>query len=178
MKVCPDCRRCYEDSFDSCVHDQSALTVGRPGARLVARKYALERLLEDSAGQTVYSGRHTETGRPYAVKLLLPDESADDEAAKNFRRAALATAHLNTRVDHQHVAKTYDYGLLSDGAVYVVTEMVGGRSLRRHMDEAGPLPASTAAHIACQVADGLEAAHRHGIYHHDLDPVHIVLARG
>jgi len=95
---------------------------GRPGQR---------RLTTDSAGQTVYSGRHTETGRPYAVKLLLPDESADDEAAKNFRRAALATAHLNTRVDHQHVAKTYDYGLLSDGAVYVVTEMVGGRSLRR-----------------------------------------------
>jgi eukaryotic-like serine/threonine-protein kinase len=178
MKVCPHCCRCYEDSFDSCAHDQSALAAGRAGARLVARKYMLDRLLEEAAGQTVYSGRHTETGRPYAVKLLLPDARADAEAAKDFRRAALAAAHLNTRVDHQHVAKTYDYGLLTDGTVYVVTELVGGQSLRRHMDETGPLPAATAAHIARQVADGLEAAHRHGIYHHDLDPSRVVLTRG
>ena len=177
MKFCPDCRRCYEDKFDNCPHDQTPLVCGRPGPRLVAQKYSLDRLLAEGVGQTVYSGRHLETDRPYAIKLLLPRPGADAEAVKNFRLELLATAHLNTRVDHQHVAKTYDYGLLPDGTSYVVTELVGGQSLRQYMREAGPLPAAEAAHIARQVADGLEAAHRCGVVHHDLEPSYILLAR-
>ena len=177
MKFCPDCRRCYEDKFDDCLHDQTPLVCGRPGPRLVAQKYSLDRLLDEGVGQTVYSGRHLETDRPYAIKLLLPRPGADAEAVKNFRLELLATAHLNTRVDHQHVAKTYDYGLLPDGTSYVVTELVGGQSLRQYMREAGPLPAAEAAHIARQVADGLEAAHRCGVVHHDLEPSYILLAR-
>ena len=177
MKFCPDSRRCYEDGFDTCLHDRAALIGGRPGARRVAQKYSLDRMLADGVGQAVYTGRHLETDRPYAIKLLLPGDGADADAAKIFRREALATAHLNTRVDHQHVAKTYDYGLLPDGTAYVVTELVTGRSLRRHMDEAGPLPAAAAVDIARQVADGLEAAHRLGVVHRDLEPSCIVLAR-
>ena len=45
MKFCPDCRRCYEDKFNACVHDQAPLVRGRPGSRLVAQKYSLDRLL-------------------------------------------------------------------------------------------------------------------------------------
>ena len=175
MKFCPDCRHCYEDSFNACVRDQTPLVVVRPGACLVAQKYSLDRLLAVGVVQTVYCGRHLETDRPYAIKLLLPEAGA--ETVKNFRREALAAAHLNTRVDHQHVAKTYDYGLLPDGTAYVVTELVGGQSLRQYMDEAGQLPAATAARIARQVADGLEAAHRCGVVHHDLEPTYIILAR-
>ena len=175
MKLCPLCQHCYDDSFNACAHDRAALVGGRPGACLVAQKYSLERLLAGGGAEAVYAGRHLETDRPYAIELLQPE--ADAAALKNFRREALATAHLNTRVDHQHVAQTYDYGLLPDGTVYVVTELVAGQSLRQHMDEAGPLHTAAAVRIAQQVADGLEAAHRCGIVHRGLEPSNIILAR-
>lgn len=177
MKLCPLCQYCYEDRFTSCAHDQATLIGGRPGACLVAQKYSLDRLLVSGGAQAVYSGRRLETDRPYAIKLLRLEAGADAEALKNFRREALATAHLNTRFDHQHAAKTYDYGLLPDGTVYVTTELITGQSLRQYMDEAGPLPVATAVRIAQQVADGLEAAHRCGVVHYDLEPANIILAR-
>lgn len=177
MKLCPLCQHCYEDRFTSCVHDRTTLVVGRPGACLVAQKYSLDRLLVSSGAQSVYSGRRLETDRPYAIKLLLLEAGADADALKNFRREALATAHLNTRFDHQHAAKTHDYGLLPDGTVYVITELIIGQSLRQYMDESGPLPVATGVRIAQQVADGLEAAHRCGVVHYDLEPANIILAR-
>jgi serine/threonine-protein kinase len=177
MKLCPLCQHCYEDRFISCAHDRTALINDRPGACLVAQKYSLDRLLVSGGAQAIYAGRHLETDRPYAIMLLPTAAGADAEALKNFRREALAAAHLNTRFDHQHAAKTYDYGLLPDGTVYVITELIVGHSLRKYMDEAGPLPVATAVRIAQQVADGLEAAHRCGVVHHGLEPANIILVR-
>ncbi len=177
MKLCPLCQHCYEDSFISCAHDRSTLIGDRPGACIVARKYSLDRLLVSDGAQAIYAGRHLETDRPYAIMLLLMAAGADADALKNFRQEALATAHLNTRFDHQHAAKTYDYGLLPDGTVYVITELIVGQSLRQYMDEARTLPVATAVRIAQQVAEGLEAAHRCGVVHHGLEPASIVLVR-
>jgi serine/threonine protein kinase len=177
MKLCPLCQHCYEDSFISCAHDRSTLIEDRPGACVIAQKYSLERLLVSGAAQAIYAGRHLETDRPYAIILLLMELDADAEALKTFRREALATAQLNTLFDHQHAAKTYDYGLLPDGTVYIITELIIGQSLRQYMDEVGPLPVTTAVRIAQQVADGLEAVHRCGVVHHGLEPANIILLR-
>jgi serine/threonine protein kinase len=177
MKLCPLCQHCYEDKVLSCAHDRRTLIADRPGSCIIARKYKLDRLLASNAAQAVYAGRHLETDRPYAIKLLLMEPGNDAEALKNFRQEALATAQLNTRFDHQHAAKTYDCGLLSDGNVYLITELIVGQSLRQHMDEAGPLPVATAARIAQHVADGLEAAHRCGVIHQGLEPANIILVR-
>jgi eukaryotic-like serine/threonine-protein kinase len=175
MKLCPLCQHCYEDRFISCAHDRATLISDRPGACLVAQKYRLDRLLASGGAQAIYAGRHLETDRPYAIMLLLLAADADADALKNLRREALATAHLNTRFDHQHAAKTYDYGLLPDGTVYVITELIAGQSLRQYMDEVRHVPVATAVRIAQQVADGLEAAHRCGVVHHNLEPTNIIL---
>ena len=177
MKLCPLCQHCYEDRFISCAHDRTTLISDRPGGCLVAQKYSLDRLLVSGSAQAIYAGRHLETDRPYAIMLLSLAMGANAEVLKNLRREALATAHLNTRFDHQHAAKTYDYGLLPDGTVYVITELIVGQSLRQYMDEAKPLPVATAIRIAQQVADGLEAAHRCGVVHHGLEPSNIILVR-
>jgi serine/threonine protein kinase len=177
MKLCPLCQHCYEDRFISCTHDRSTLIGDRPGACVVAQKYSLDRLLTSGGAQALYAGKHLETGRPYAIMLLPMAVGDDAKALKNLRREALATAHLNTRFDHQHAAKTYDYGLLPDGTVYVITELIVGQSLRQYMDETKPLPVAMAVHIAQQVADGLEAAHRCGVVHHGLEPANIILVR-
>ena len=178
MKLCPTCHQCYEDRYALCVYDRASLIPSRPGTRLIAQKYSLDRLLSNGGMDAIYVGSHFETHRPVAIKLLLPSSAADSEASKRLRREALALAHLNTRVDHEYVAKTYDYGLLPDGAAYIAMELIAGQTLREYMDDSGGrIPMASAIRIARQVADGLEAAHRCGVVHRNLEPSKIILAR-
>lgn len=177
MKLCPTCQQCYEDAYALCIYDQAALVLSRPGTRLITQKYSLDRLLGRSGTSAIYAGTHLETDRPVAIKLLRPDAVADPEALKHFRQEALAAAHLNTRVNHQRVAKTYDYGLVPDGTAYIVMELVAGQTLRAYMDSIGPLPTASAVRLARQVADGLQAAHHCGVVHGDLKPSNIIVAR-
>lgn len=177
MKFCPTCQQCYEDDRALCADDQTALQSSRPGTRLIAHKYSLDRVLSRDEMETIYAGIHLETDRPVAIKLLRPRSVADDEALKHFRREAHAVAHLNTRIDHQRVAKTYDYGLLPDGAVYITMELVAGQPLREYIDKVNLISVATAVRIARQVADGLDAAHRCGVVHGTLEPANIILTR-
>lgn len=173
MKLCPTCMRCYEDDETSCLNDQTPLVPSRHGTRMIADKYRLDRLLGRGGMGAVYLGTHVDLDRLVAIKLLLPDFTADADALERFRREARAAARLN----HPNVADTYDYGVLPDGGAYIVMEMVEGQTLREYMDASGPLPIEEAADIAKQVADGIEAAHRRDIIHRDLKPSNIILTR-
>ena len=177
MKFCPTCLQCYEDVHTSCVEDKAALVSSCPGTRLIAQKYCLERLLSNGCRSVIYAGTQLDTDFPVAIKLFLAGSDPDPEAVKWLRREAHAIAHLNTRINHQHVAKTYDYGLLPDGTAYIAMELVAGQTLREYLDSAGPLPLASAVRIARQVAEGLEVAHRCGVVHCDLEPSNIIVAR-
>lgn len=173
MKLCPVCQRCYEDSDAICSNDSTALVSSRHGSRMIAEKYRLDRLLGRGGMGAVYEGTHIDLDRPVAVKLLLPDFTADLEALERFRREARAAARLN----HPHVADTFDYGSLPEGGAYIVMELIDGETLRERMDAVGQLSFSEAIQIARQVTSGVEAAHRHDITHRDLKPSNIILTR-
>ncbi len=171
MKLCPVCQRCYDDADSACANDQTALVATRPGSRMIAGKYSLERLLGRGGMGAVYAGTHLDLDRPIAVKLLLTDFTADADALERIRREARAAAKLN----HPNIVDTYDYGLLPDGGAYIIMELVEGQTLRQYMDAAGAVSLAEAAEIGRQVAAGIEVAHRSGIVHRDLKPSNIIL---
>ncbi|MDQ1558273.1 MAG: hypothetical protein QOD32_1333, partial [Pyrinomonadaceae bacterium] len=174
MKICRTCRRCYEDAEAACeVAEHGRLTHARPGPRLIADKYRLDRLLGRGGMGAVYSGTHVELERPVAVKMLLPDSVSDPQALERFRREARAAARLN----HPNVANTYDYGALADGEAYIVMELLDGQTLREYLNAEGSLPLKWAVEVACQVGEGIGAAHHSEIVHRDLKPSNIVLTR-
>jgi serine/threonine protein kinase len=173
MKLCPVCLRCYEDVETSCLSDHTALVASRPGTRMIADKYRLDRLLGRGGMGAVYEGSHVDLDRCVAIKLLLPDFTADADALERFRREARAAARLN----HPNVADTYDYGVLPEGGAYIIMEMVEGQTLREYLDAAGPLPIQEAIEIGKQVTEGIEAAHHRDIVHRDLKPSNIILTR-
>jgi serine/threonine protein kinase/ketosteroid isomerase-like protein len=174
MKICRTCRRCYEDTEAVCeVAEHGQLTHARPGPRLIAEKYRLDRLLGRGGMGAVYSGTHVELERAVAVKMLLPDSVSDPQALERFRREARAAARLN----HPNVANTYDYGALADGEAYLVMELLDGQTLREYLNAEGTLPVKWAVEIACQVGDGIGAAHHSDIVHRDLKPSNIILTR-
>jgi serine/threonine-protein kinase len=145
----------------------------RPGPRLIAEKYRLDRLLGRGGMGAVYSGTHVELERSVAVKMLLPDSVSDPQALERFRREARAAARLN----HPNVANTYDYGALADGEAYLVMELLDGQTLREYLNAEGTLPVKWAVEIACQVGEGIGAAHHSDIVHRDLKPSNIILTR-
>ena len=174
MKLCPTCQHCYEDTDASCAQEGHAgLVPSRPGPRLIADKYLLDRLLGRGGVGAVYAGTHVELGRPVAIKLLLPDFLTDQQALERFRREARAAARLN----HSNVPDIYDYGTLPGGEAYLVMELVKGLTLRQYLRRRAPLPFADAIRIARQVANGVEAAHQGGIIHRDLKPSNIILTR-
>ena len=174
MKICPICRRCYEDTDTKCAQaDGSILVPSRPGSRVIDDKYRLDRLLGRGGMGAVYAALHVELERPTAIKLLLPDLISDEQALERFKREARAAARLN----HPNVAGTYDFGTLPGGESYIVMELVEGETLSDRLTAAGALPFGEAALIARQVAEGIESAHEGGIVHRDLKPANIIISR-
>lgn len=174
MKICRTCRRCYEDTNTVCeIAEHGGLSHARPGSRLIAEKYRLDRLLGRGGMGAVYAGTHVELERPVAVKMLLPDSVSDPQALERFRREARAAARLN----HPNVANTYDYGALADGEAYLIMELLDGQTLREYLNTEGSLPIKWAVEITRQVGDGIGAAHHSEIVHRDLKPSNIILTR-
>jgi hypothetical protein len=117
----------------------------------------------------VYRTRDVRLGRQVALKLLLPDYTADTDRLRRFRVEAEAAGLLN----HPNVVAVFDVGT-HDGAPYVVSELLEGETLRQRLRE-GPLPPHKAREFALQIAQGLAAAHERGIVHRDLKPENVFL---
>ena len=172
MKYCPSCRQCYAEGFNLCADDSSTLAELPSIAEVVAGKYRIERLIS-LVPSIVCEGTQIKTDRPVAIKLILPDTGSPELAPQE----ALAVARGSAGIDHQHVVKTYDCGQLPGGIAYIITELVGGQTLRKHLDGGERLSVAEAVLVALQVADGLEAAHACGVVHGALNPSNIILAR-
>jgi len=108
--------------------------------------------------------------RRVAVKLLHPELAIDEGLRVRFRNEAIAAAKLT----HPGIVATYDTGY-DNGTAYIVMELVEGKTLRRLIDERGPLPVSQAVDIASQVADALEHAHRQDLVHRDIKPANVLV---
>jgi len=112
----------------------------------------------------VYRARDTRLKREVALKVLPAEVARDAERRQRFEQEAHAVAALN----HPNIVAIYDVGE-GNGVLFLVTELVEGRSLK------GPMPLDTVLKCAAQIADGLQAAHDRGIVHRDLKPGNIML---
>ncbi len=59
--------------------------------------------------------------------------------------------------------------------LFLVMELVEGNTLAERITR-GPIPVDDALEVACQIAEGLAAAHGQGIIHRDLKPANVMLS--
>ena len=122
----------------------------------------------DAAGMgEVYRARDTRLGREVALKLIPVDKAQDQAARERIVREARIVASLN----HPNILALHDIGE-ANGAIYIVTELIDGESLRGWTP-----PLSKCLDIAAQIADGLAAAHTAGITHRNLKPDNVMVTR-
>src|SRR5262245_12224472 len=118
----------------------------------------------------VYRARDSRLDRAVAVKVIRHD-ARDGALRERFEREARVAATLS----HPNVCTLHDVG--RDGDLdYLVMEYIEGATLASRL-ERGPLPTDEALTLAIQLADAIDAAHRHGIVHRDLKPGNIMLTR-
>jgi len=174
-KTCPVCGKEYADDNAFCPNDGSTLMASQATGDLVgsviADRYRVERLLGEGGMGRVYLARHVRLPQQAAIKVMHTTTARDDGAVARFNREAANAA----RIEHERVARVFDFGEWGDGFVYLAMEYVPGRSLRAILEQEGRLSPARAASITYQVAEGLDAAHRLGIVHRDLKPDNIMV---
>jgi eukaryotic-like serine/threonine-protein kinase len=121
---------------------------------------------------TVYLAHDLKHRRPVALKVLHPELAATVGPAR-FLREIEVTAGL----DHPHILPMLDSGD-AGGLVWYTMPYVEGESLRDRLRRELQLPLDEAVRITCEIADGLEYAHRHRVVHRDIKPENILLAHG
>ncbi len=133
--------------------------------------YRIDSLLGKGGMGKVYLAHHRDLHRPCALKVLLPELMRQDreyiDRFLNEGRAAAALVHPNIVTVHA-IGEEQGYNFLE-------MEFIAGQSLRQLVKDETRLQPLRATALAARVAEGLGAAHRERIIHHDLKPDNVLL---
>ncbi len=184
MLHCPTCGQDFADEVRVCPEDGALLqadptvAIARPVVdsfigRTLDEKYRLDERLGTGGMGTVYRATHLLIDRPVAVKVLNPRYVEDEAAQVRFRREARAAG----RLQHANAVTVTDFGSTSDGLVYIVMELLEGRTLRDVLAREAPLDVARAVSIMLQISSAVAAAHNAGVIHRDLKPANIFVVQ-
>ncbi len=120
---------------------------------------------------SVYLGRHVETGRLAAVKVLSASLAREPGFVERFNREIDAMRKLK----NPHIVELFENGVEGENYYYAM-EYVEGETLMGLMRREKRLPWQQALAIAVQVCQALKAAHDAGIIHRDLKPSNLLVA--
>lgn len=126
---------------------------------LIADRYRLDELIGRGPAGEVWRAHDERADWTVAVKILTAGSRE------------LLTHHAQTvaRVVHPNVAMVLDIGE-HDGSPYLVMEYLTGLSLGEELAEHGPFGIVEACDLIGQAAAGLDAAHRAGVVHGEVEP--------
>jgi eukaryotic-like serine/threonine-protein kinase len=122
--------------------------------------------------------------KPVVIKQILPHFADDPEFVEMFISEARVAASLS----HGNLAQVFDFGEI-EGQYFLAMELVHGQPLSkvlRRAQRAGlpSLPIPLALHIATEMCNGLDSAHRHvgedgramGLVHRDVSPDNVLIS--
>ncbi|MFF4830494.1 protein kinase [Streptomyces sp. NPDC001315] len=114
--------------------------------------------------------------RLVAVKEMRID-GPDAEDTRTRRERTLREARATARIDHPHVVRVYD--VVDEGErLWIVMELVAGRSLERALAEDGPLSPRETARIGLGLVAALRQVHAGGVLHRDIKPGNVLVETG
>jgi eukaryotic-like serine/threonine-protein kinase len=141
--------------------------------RTLDEKYSVEERLGAGGMGAVYRARHLQMDRPVAIKVLHQRFVEDEAARVRFQIEARAAVMLR----HSNAVSVTDFGQTSEGCVYIVMELLEGRTLREILSREGPIETARAISIMLQTSAAVAAAHEAGIIHRDLKPSNILVTQ-
>lgn len=177
-KICLRCGSKFGSQADFCPHDGTALVRDDevPDSLIgtvLLEQFRIDALIGTGGMGTVYRARQTTIDRDVAVKVLRLELARDDSAVARFEREAQLAASL----DHPNLVRVLLSGRLPDGRLYIVMELLEGRSLADELDNRGVPSVDRALVLIMKLCAGLSAVHAKGIVHRDIKPENVYLVQ-
>lgn len=176
---CPSCggrtddRTCPKDGAQTIATDPAQAAAEEELGSVIAGKYRLEAVIGRGGFGAVYQARHAVTGQGVALKLLTRHH--DPVATTRFFQEAQATSRLS----HPNTIRLYDFGEDDRGRLYLVMELLTGRTLRDTFIDTvrrrGVFTQRETVEIGVAILKSLTEAHRQGLVHRDIKPDNIFL---
>ena len=177
--LCPICAQENEVSATACrgcgtplgPSEAAATPLLSAGATLQFGSYEIIGVLGRGGFGIVYEGLDVRLKRKVAIKEFLGGDngSPGDASHQQF----LEEAQLLARFNHPNIINVFT-AFLENGTVYMVTELLEGRSLQGIVENSGPLDQETALAIMGKVCDALGVIHFAGVLHRDIKPENII----
>ena len=136
-------------------------------------RYRIVKKVGEGGMSFVYLAQDVSTSIRYAIKILSPALSQDQNAMARLRREA----GLGIRLAHPNVCHIMRLGETEDGLVYVVMPFVEGEILADRTHRVGHIPLAQTVKFVKEMAAGLHVAHELKIIHRDLKPENIMICK-
>jgi serine/threonine protein kinase len=125
----------------------------KPGDKF--QKFEFRRLLGAGGQGFVYEGYDEFLDHVVAIKFI----PTSTKRASDIRQRAQMEARILFRLHHPNVVQFFGAEVTERGMVFIVMEMLQGRSLRAVLTELKQLQVDEALLIGTQIAEGMQAAH-------------------
>lgn len=135
------------------------------------KRFRIDEKIAAGGFGAIYRATHVKSGHQIALKVLLPTLAQDLGIVARFRREGDTMTALRS----PHTITAYELGQAPDRTLFIVMELLHGKSLFDHYETHGPFEWKRMVRIARQVCDSLAEAHALGIVHRDLKPTNIHL---
>jgi eukaryotic-like serine/threonine-protein kinase len=149
--------------------------------QVISRRFEILRFLGRGGMGEVYEARDLDLGERVALKAIRPEISSDPSMLRRFRHEL----QLARRVTHPNVCRLHhldsytllpgDSGEQGAAIAFITMELLEGETLADRLRRCGRVSPDEAIPVACQMAEGLAAAHRVGVIHRDFKPGNVML---
>jgi hypothetical protein len=170
LRQCSRCGLVYGLAARKCTDCTDTLEL-KDIPRTLGGRYRLDRCIGKGGMGLVYQAYDLELERNIAIKILHPELAKNRSLVRRVAREAWVAAQLK----HPNIVTIYDFSRAGDGPVFIVMELIQGKTLSSVISSGSMSPGKT-AECFIQIFAAVEAAHAKGIVHRDLKPDNVLLA--
>ena len=141
----------------------------------ISKRFALQREAISGTMSKFYVAKDLNTGKIVGLKILdMAKTDAIDARFKGLRKPC--EGEIAMQLKHPRIIETYEYGLTTTGAQYIVMEYLDGPDFNSLVIARDPCLNGHRARFIRQAAEAVAAMHDAGFTHRDLCPRNFLLA--
>lgn len=173
LASCPACQRlvAVSNTMLAAPRIQQVVPVKARIGTTLCGKWTVDRFIGAGGMADVFAGTHR-NGRRVAIKILKPELAVDPALVRRFVREG----YVANRVGNPGAVAVLDDDVASDGAPFLVMELLEGETLAELLARRGPLPLDEVLRLADEWLGVFAAAHAQGIVHRDIKPDNLFVA--
>lgn len=138
----------------------------------ITERFQIEKILSSGKTSLAYKAKDTILEETVTVKTMAP-ETVKSENIQTYHNEL----RILKEVEHDSIAKVFDYGQTKSGKPYMVLEYLNGVSLKEFLKAKQSMDPKMALSILRHLCEALAIAHQMDVVHRDIKPSNIFLVR-